>query len=42
MDSLRICLLAVAGVTVITVIRKWNSDFLPLVRLCLALLLAAG
>ena len=41
MDSLRICLLAVAGVTVITVIRKWNSDFLPLVRLCLALLLAA-
>ena len=41
MDSIRICLLAVAGVTVITIIRKWNADFLPLVRLCLAILLAA-
>ena len=41
MDSIRICLLAVAGVTVVTIIRKWNADFIPLVRLCIAILLAA-
>jgi len=41
MDSIRICLLAVAGVTVITLIRKWNSDFLPLIRLCIAILFSA-
>lgn len=40
MDSIRICLLAIAGVTAITVIRKWNADFLPLLRLCLAILLS--
>lgn len=41
MDSLRICLLAIAGVVTITVIRKWNADFLPLLRLCLAVILSA-
>ena len=41
MDSIQVCLLAIAGVTAITVIRKWNSDFLPLMRLCLAILLSA-
>lgn len=41
MDSIRICLLAVAGVTAVTLIRKWNADFLPLMRLCLAVLLSA-
>lgn len=41
MDSVKICLLAIAGVTAVTVIRKWNSDFLPLVRLCLAVMISA-
>ena len=41
MDSIRVCMLAVAGVTAITVIKKWNSDFLPLLRIALAVLLAA-
>ena len=41
MDSVKICLLAIAGVTAITVIRKWNADFLPLVRLCLAVMISA-
>lgn len=38
---MRICLLAIAGVVAITVIRKWNADFLPLIRLCIAILLSA-
>lgn len=39
MSSIQICMLAVAGVTVITVIKKWNSDFLPLLRVALTALL---
>ena len=35
-------MLAVAGVTVITVVKKWNSDFLPLLRVALTVLLTAG
>ena len=42
MDSLRVCLLALIGVTAITVIRKWNSDFLPLIRLTLSALISAA
>lgn len=41
MESIRICLLAVTGVTAITLIRKWSADFLPLIRLALAVLVAA-
>ncbi len=41
MDSLRICLLAVAGVTAATLIRKWSADFLPLVRLSVTVLFSA-
>ncbi len=41
MDSLRICLLALIGVTAITIIRKWNSDFLPLIRLTLSIFISA-
>lgn len=40
MNLLQVCMLAVAGVTAITVIKKWNGDFLPLLRIALALLLA--
>ena len=39
MSSIQICMLAVAGVTVITVIKKWSSDFLPLLRVALTALL---
>lgn len=42
MSSLQICMLAVLGVTAITVLRKWNSDFVPLLRLALAMLLSLG
>lgn len=42
MSSIQICMLAVAGVTAITVIKKWNSDFLPLLRIALTLLLTAA
>ena len=41
MDSLRVCLLALIGVTAITVVRKWNSDFLPLIRLTISILISA-
>ena len=41
MDSLRICLFAVAGVTAATLIRKWSADFLPLVRLAITVLFSA-
>ena len=42
MSSIQICMLAVAGVTAITVIKKWNSDFLPLLRIALTVLLTAA
>ena len=42
MSSIQICMLAVAGVTAITVIKKWNSDFLPLLRIALTLLLTTA
>lgn len=38
MDSLKICLFAVVGVTLCLIIRQWKSDFLPLVRLALTVL----
>ncbi len=41
MNSIQICMLAVAGITAITVIKKWNSDFLPLLRVALTVLLTA-
>ncbi len=41
MDSIRICMLALTGVTAITLVKKWSSDFLPLLRLCMAILLSA-
>lgn len=41
MNSIQICMLAIAGITVITVIKKWNSDFLPLLRVALTVLLTA-
>ena len=39
MSSIQICMLAMAGVTVITVIKKWSSDFLPLLRIALTVVL---
>ena len=42
MNSIQICMLAIAGVTAIAVIKKWNSDFLPLLRVALTVLLAAA
>ena len=42
MSSIQICMLAVAGVTAITVIKKWNSDFLPLLRIALTVLLTTA
>ncbi len=41
MNSIQICMLALAGITAITVIKKWNSDFLPLLRVGLTVLLTA-
>ena len=42
MSSIQICMLAITGVTAITVIKKWNSDFLPLLRVGLTVLLTGA
>ncbi|MBE6529413.1 MAG: stage III sporulation protein AD [Ruminococcaceae bacterium] len=40
MDSAKLCLFGVAAVSVAVVIKKWNADFLPLVRLAATILFA--
>ena len=42
MDSAKICLVGVAAVSLAVVIKKWNSDFLPLVRLAATVLFAGA
>ena len=42
MDSAKICLVGVAAVAVAVIIKKWNADFLPLLRLAAALLFAGS
>ncbi|MBR7098337.1 MAG: hypothetical protein IKC59_02890 [Clostridia bacterium] len=42
MNSIQVMMLAVVGVTAISIIKNWNSDFLPLLRMALAVLLAAA
>lgn len=42
MDSIQIMMLAVAGVTAISVIKKWSSDFLPFLRTALTVLLVVA
>ena len=34
MESEKICMAGVCAVCLAVIIKKWNSDFLPLVRLC--------
>ncbi len=41
MDTLRICLFAVAGVTLAILLRQWRGEFVPLLRLALATVLAS-
>lgn len=40
MDSVKICLIAVTCVSLLVIVRQWKSDFLPLLRLGVALLFA--
>ncbi|MBE6633510.1 MAG: hypothetical protein E7620_04090 [Ruminococcaceae bacterium] len=40
MNSLQICALALLGITAAAVLKKWNSDFLPLIRLAVTVLIA--
>lgn len=40
MDSAKLCLFGVAVVSVAVIIKKWNADFLPLVRLAATVLFA--
>ncbi len=40
MTTLKLCMLAVTGVSAAMVIKQWKTDFLPLLRLALALLFA--
>lgn len=40
MDSAKICLFALICVGIAVLIKTWRADFLPLVRLCAAILLA--
>ena len=40
MDSAKICMAGVAAVSVAVIVKKWNADFLPLVRLAAVLLFA--
>ena len=42
MTVLRICMLAMTGLTAAMVLKQWKNDFLPLVRLALALLFAVA
>lgn len=40
MDSVKICLLGVVAVCLAVIVKKWNSDFLPLIRLSATVLFA--
>lgn len=42
MTSLKFCMLAVTGVTAAMIVKQWRADFLPLLRLALAVLLAVA
>ena len=42
MDSAKFCLVGMAAVAIAVVIKKWNADFLPLLRLAAALLFAGA
>ena len=40
MDSAKICMAGVAAVCLAVILRKWNADFLPLIRLAATVLFA--
>ena len=40
MSHVQICMLAVTGVTACVILRKWNADLLPLLRVALVVILA--
>lgn len=42
MSTVQICLFAVTGVTLAVLVRQWKSEFLPLLRLALAVVFAAA
>ena len=42
MTVLRICMLAMTGLTAAMVLKQWKNDFLPLLRIGIALLFAAA
>ena len=42
MNIFQVCMLAIAGITAMTVIKKWNSDFTPLLRIALTVLLTVA
>lgn len=42
MSTVQICLFAVTGVTLTVLVRQWKNEFLPLLRLALAVVLAAA
>lgn len=42
MSTVQICLFAVTGVTLAVLVRQWKNEFLPLLRLALAVVLAAA
>ena len=42
MDSAKICMVGVAVVSAAVIIKKWNADFLPLLRLAATVLFAGA
>ena len=42
MSHIQICMLAVAGVTACVILRKWNADILPLLRVALVVILVGA
>ncbi len=42
MSHVQICMLAVAGVTACVILRKWNADLLPLLRVALVVILVGA
>lgn len=40
MDSAKLCMAGVAAVSVAVILKKWNADFLPLLRLAATVLFA--
>ena len=42
MNHVQICMLAVAGVTACVILRKWNTDLLPLLRVALTVILVGA